>query len=41
MVIKEHQLEKIIKEIDNSIIQDVVTFDVYEGENLPKDKKSP
>ena len=33
-------LEKIIKEIDNSIIQDVVTFDVYEGENIPKDKKS-
>ena len=33
-------LEKIIKEIDNSIIQEVVTFDVYEGENIPKDKKS-
>ena len=33
-------LEKIIKEIDNSIIQDVTTFDIYEGENIPKDKKS-
>ena len=33
-------LEKIIKEIDSSIIQDVTTFDVYEGENIPKDKKS-
>ncbi len=33
-------LEKIIKEIDSSIIQDVKTFDVYEGENIPKDKKS-
>ena len=33
-------LEKIIREIDNSIIQDVKTFDVYEGENIPKDKKS-
>ncbi|MEC6987093.1 MAG: phenylalanine--tRNA ligase subunit beta [Pseudomonadota bacterium] len=33
-------LEKIIKEIDNSVIQDVSTFDVYEGENIPKDKKS-
>ena len=33
-------LEKIIKEIDNSIIQDVKTFDVYEGENIPKGKKS-
>ena len=33
-------LEKIIKEIDTSIIQDVNTFDVYEGENIPRDKKS-
>ena len=33
-------LEKIIKEIDHSIIQDVTTFDIYEGENIPKDKKS-
>ena len=33
-------LEKIIKEIDTSIIQDVTTFDVYEGENIPKEKKS-
>ncbi len=32
-------LEKIIKEID-TIIQDVKTFDVYKGENIPKDKKS-
>ena len=33
-------LEKMIKEIDNSIIQNVITFDVYEGEKIPKDKKS-
>ena len=33
-------LERIIKEIDTSIIQEVNTFDVYEGENIPKDKKS-
>ncbi|MEC7179478.1 MAG: phenylalanine--tRNA ligase subunit beta [Pseudomonadota bacterium] len=33
-------LEKIIKEIDKSIIQDVTTFDIYEGENIPKEKKS-
>ena len=33
-------LEKIIKEIDESLIQEVITFDVYEGENIPKDKKS-
>ncbi len=32
-------LEKIIKEID-SLIQDVTTFDVYDGENIPQDKKS-
>ncbi len=33
-------LEKIIKEIDSFIIQDVKTFDVYVGENIPRDKKS-
>jgi len=33
-------LEKIIKEIDEKLIQKVSTFDVYEGENIPKDKKS-
>ncbi len=33
-------LEKVIKEIDTSIIQEVATFDVYEGDNIPRDKKS-
>ena len=33
-------LEKIIKEIDEKLIQKVTTFDVYEGENIPKGKKS-
>ena len=33
-------LEKIIKEIDKKLIQKVTTFDVYEGENIPKGKKS-
>ena len=33
-------LERIIREIDHSIIQDVKTFDVYEGDKIPKDKKS-
>ena len=33
-------IEKLIKEIDTSIIQDVNTFDVFEGGNIPKDKKS-
>jgi phenylalanyl-tRNA synthetase beta chain len=33
-------LEKLIKDVDENIIQKVNTFDVYEGENIPKDKKS-
>ena len=33
-------LEKIIKEINDVAIRSVITFDVYEGENIPKDKKS-
>ena len=33
-------LEKLIKEVDEKIIQKVLTFDVFEGENIPKDKKS-
>ncbi|RPH00574.1 MAG: phenylalanine--tRNA ligase subunit beta [Candidatus Pelagibacter sp. TMED153] len=33
-------LEKLIKEVDENIIQRVVVFDIFEGENIPKDKKS-
>ena len=33
-------LLKIIKEIDEKLIRKVTTFDIYEGENIPKDKKS-
>ena len=33
-------LEKLVKEVDENIIQRVVTFDIFEGENIPKDKKS-
>jgi phenylalanyl-tRNA synthetase beta chain len=33
-------LEKIIKEIDEKIIQKITTFDIYEGENIPEGKKS-
>ncbi|MEL1225073.1 MAG: hypothetical protein VW522_12585, partial [Candidatus Neomarinimicrobiota bacterium] len=33
-------LEKIIREVDENLIQNVNTFDVFEGENIPKDKKS-
>jgi len=33
-------LEKIITEVDKNIIQKVSIFDIYEGENIPKNKKS-
>ncbi len=33
-------LEKLIKSVDENIIQKVSTFDIYEGENIPKDMKS-
>tara|TARA_S200000501_G_scaffold309425_1_gene299308 strand:- start:18 stop:2420 length:2403 start_codon:yes stop_codon:yes gene_type:complete len=39
-IFKIGTLEKIIKEIDVDLIKEVSTFDVYEGENIPKDKKS-
>ena len=39
-IFKIGALEKIIREVDNELIQKVSTFDVYEGENIPKDKKS-
>ena len=39
-IFKIGALEKIIKEVDEKIIQKVITFDVYEGENIPKGKKS-
>ena len=39
-IFKIGALEKIISEVDESLIQNVSTFDVYEGENIPKDKKS-
>ncbi len=34
------ELVKIISEIDESLIQNVKIFDLYEGENIPEDKKS-
>jgi phenylalanyl-tRNA synthetase beta chain len=39
-IFKIGALEKIIKEVDEKIIQKVIIFDVYEGENIPKGKKS-
>ena len=37
---KAQDLLDIISSIDESLIQSVKIFDVYEGENIPKDKKS-
>ncbi len=39
-IFKIGTLEKIIREVDENLIKSVLTFDVYEGENIPKDKKS-
>jgi len=33
-------LENIIKKLDESIIKKVITFDVFEGQNIPEGKKS-
>ena len=33
-------LERLIKSVDENIIQGVSVFDIYEGENIPQDKKS-
>ena len=37
---KVGELENIIKQIDNNIIKKVITFDVFEGQNIPEGKKS-
>ena len=37
---KAQDLIDIISDIDNSLIKNVKIFDVYEGENIPSDKKS-
>ena len=39
-IFKIGALEKIIREVDENLIQNVTTFDVFEGEIIPKDKKS-
>ena len=39
-IFKIGALEKIIREVDESLIQSATTFDVYQGDNIPKDKKS-
>jgi len=37
---KVGELENIIKKIDESIVKKVITFDVFEGQNIPEGKKS-
>ena len=37
---KSQDLMEIISNVDNSLIQNVKIFDVYQGENIPSDKKS-
>ena len=34
------EIEKIINEVDSSIIKNVSVFDIFEGKNLPEGKKS-
>ena len=38
--IKAQDLVEIITSIDKNLIKSVKVFDVYEGENIPSDKKS-
>ena len=37
---KAGDLENIIKKLDENIIKQVITFDVFEGQNIPEGKKS-
>ena len=37
---KVGELENIIKKIDDSIVKKVITFDIFEGQNIPEGKKS-
>ena len=38
--IKAQELLKLIKNVDSTMIKDISIFDLYEGENIPKEKKS-
>ena len=37
---KAQDLTEAIKKIDKDLIKEIKIFDVYEGENIPSDKKS-
>ena len=38
--VKAQDLIKIISNVDKNLIQSVKIFDLYEGDNIPEDKKS-
>ena len=38
--LKAQELIEIISNVDNTLIKNVKIFDVYEGKNIPSDKKS-
>ncbi len=38
--LKVQDLVNIVSEVDKNLIKSVKVFDVYEGENIPKEKKS-
>ena len=37
---KSQELIEVISDVDQELINNVNIFDIYEGENIPKDKKS-
>ena len=37
---KSQELIEVISDVDQELIKNVNIFDIYEGENIPKDKKS-
>ena len=38
--LKFEKIHKAIKQINQKLIKEITLFDVYDGENLPKNKKS-
>ena len=38
--VQAQSIVRVIENIDNSLIRNIKIFDVYEGENIPSDKKS-
>ena len=38
--LRAQEIIQIISDVDKNLIKDIKVFDVYEGENIPGDKKS-